>query len=125
MELFEPDFLGTRLSPRELRRYAADLGLAIDLYQPFRDFEGVSDERLARNLERAERKFDLMEALGVPLGPWSAQTSPRQRSTTTSLPRCSYASWRSVLSAGQGCVRGLALGKRRRLRARVVDRRTG
>lgn len=67
VELFEADFLGTRLSPRELRRYTADLGLAIDLYQPFRDFEGVSDERLARNLKRAERKFDLMEALGVPL----------------------------------------------------------
>lgn len=67
VELFEPDFLGTRLSPRELRRYTADLGLAIDLYQPFRDFEGVSEERLARNLQRAERKFELMETLGASL----------------------------------------------------------
>ena len=67
VELFEPDFLGTRLHPRELRRYTSDLGLAIDLYQPFRDFEGVSDERLERNLERAERKFDLMESLGASL----------------------------------------------------------
>ncbi|MGH2860450.1 MAG: bifunctional sugar phosphate isomerase/epimerase/4-hydroxyphenylpyruvate dioxygenase family protein [Solirubrobacteraceae bacterium] len=76
IELFEPDFLGTRLHPRELRRYAADLGLAIDLYQPFRDLEGVSGERLARNLERAERKFELMEALGVELMLVCSNVSP-------------------------------------------------
>lgn len=76
IELFEPDFLGTRLHPPELRRYAADLGLEIALYQPFRDFEGVSAERLARNLERAERKFDLMEALGAELMLVCSNVSP-------------------------------------------------
>lgn len=76
VELFEPDFLGTRLRPPELRRYAADLGLAMDLYQPFRDFEGVSAERLARNLERAERKFELMEALGAELMLVCSNVSP-------------------------------------------------
>jgi 4-hydroxyphenylpyruvate dioxygenase len=45
----------------------ADLGLRIDMFQPFRDFDGVSPEQLLRNLERAERKFDVMEQLGTDL----------------------------------------------------------
>jgi 4-hydroxyphenylpyruvate dioxygenase len=45
----------------------ADLGIAITLFQPFRDFEGCRRDRLARNLERAERKFDLMQELGTDL----------------------------------------------------------
>jgi len=44
---------------------AADLGLAIMLYQPFRDFEAMPRDQLARNLARAERKFDVMAELGV------------------------------------------------------------
>ncbi len=46
---------------------ADDLGLSIDLFQPFRDFEGVGAAQLQRNLDRAERKFDLMQELGAPL----------------------------------------------------------
>ena len=46
-------------------RGAADLGLQIMLFQPFRDFEGVSPARLVRNLERARRKFELMHELGT------------------------------------------------------------
>lgn len=65
VELFEPDLIGSRLSPPEVREAAAALGLSIDLYQPLRDFDGVSDAQLARNLRRAEAKFDVMEALGV------------------------------------------------------------
>jgi 4-hydroxyphenylpyruvate dioxygenase len=42
-------------------------GIAITLFQPFRDFEGCRRDRLARNLERAERKFDLMQELGTDL----------------------------------------------------------
>jgi 4-hydroxyphenylpyruvate dioxygenase len=67
VEVFESDLLFFTGAPREVRRYAADVGLTIDLFQPFRDFEGVSDEKLRRNLDRAERKFDLMEQLGAPL----------------------------------------------------------
>ena len=47
VELFEPDLLGSRLSPAEIGACAAGLGLSIDLYQPFRDFEAVS-RRAAR-----------------------------------------------------------------------------
>src|SRR5690606_3094961 len=44
-----------------------DLGLTISLFQPFRDFEGCRRDRLTRNLDRAERKFDLMQELGTDL----------------------------------------------------------
>jgi 3-dehydroshikimate dehydratase len=67
IEVFENDLIHFSGSPAELRTIAADLGLGIDLYQPFRDFEGVPDAMLARNLDRAERKFDVMEALGAPM----------------------------------------------------------
>lgn len=67
VEIFENDLLFHTGPARDVRRYASDLGLSIDLFQPFRDFEGVSDEQLKRNLDRAERKFDLMEELGAPL----------------------------------------------------------
>ncbi|MBV9604426.1 MAG: sugar phosphate isomerase/epimerase and 4-hydroxyphenylpyruvate domain-containing protein [Solirubrobacterales bacterium] len=67
VELFEPDLIGSRLSPREIRLRAAELDLAIDLYQPFRDFEGVQPGRLEGNLRRAEAKFEVMQELGATL----------------------------------------------------------
>jgi len=65
IELFENDLIVAPWSPRDVRRRCADLGLGIDLYQPFRDFEAVPADRLVANLARAERKFDLMAELGV------------------------------------------------------------
>ncbi|MEV0347493.1 TIM barrel protein [Nonomuraea sp. NPDC050680] len=67
VEIFENDLLVSPLSPEEVRGRAGDLGLGIDLYQPFRDFEAVPGDVLARNLRRAERKFELMERLGATL----------------------------------------------------------
>jgi 4-hydroxyphenylpyruvate dioxygenase len=67
VEIFENDLLFHGGTVRDIRRYATDLGLTIDLFQPFRDFEGVSDDQHKRNLARAERKFDLMGELGAPL----------------------------------------------------------
>ncbi|MDF2574350.1 MAG: sugar phosphate isomerase/epimerase and 4-hydroxyphenylpyruvate protein [Agromyces sp.] len=64
-ELFENDLVTSMLSPEEVRSRADDLGLTIDLYQPFRDFEGVTATQLHANLSRAERKFELMHRLGV------------------------------------------------------------
>lgn len=63
-EVFEPDFVSSPLSPGELATRAGDLGLTIDLYQPFRDLDSTDDEQFARNLIRAERKFDIMAQLG-------------------------------------------------------------
>ncbi|WAH59556.1 bifunctional sugar phosphate isomerase/epimerase/4-hydroxyphenylpyruvate dioxygenase family protein [Pseudomonas silvicola] len=67
VEIFENDLLYYDGSPREIRQMCADLGIAITLFQPFRDFEGCRRDRLARNIERAERKFDLMQELGTDL----------------------------------------------------------
>lgn len=65
VELFEPDLIGSRLSPEEVGARATDLGLSIDLYQPFRDFEAVGPEQLQHNLRRAEAKFEVMRRLGA------------------------------------------------------------
>jgi len=65
VELFENDLITTALSPAQVRREAADLGLTIDLYQPFRDLDSSSGERFRANLRRAERKFALMHELGA------------------------------------------------------------
>jgi 4-hydroxyphenylpyruvate dioxygenase len=65
VELFEADLLGSPLRPADVRERAAELGLTIDLYQPFRDFEAVAPAQLERNLRRAEHKLDVMGALGA------------------------------------------------------------
>jgi 4-hydroxyphenylpyruvate dioxygenase len=67
VEIFENDLLYYDGSPRNVRQMCADLGIAITLFQPFRDFEGCRRERLQRNVDRAERKFDLMQELGTDL----------------------------------------------------------
>jgi 4-hydroxyphenylpyruvate dioxygenase len=65
VEIFEGDLITCRLPPADVRLRAADLGLAIMLYQPFRDFEAVPDALFRQNLRRAERKFELMTSLGA------------------------------------------------------------
>jgi 4-hydroxyphenylpyruvate dioxygenase len=65
VEIFENDLLYFDGSPADVRRIAEDLGLKIMLFQPFRDFDGVSPERLERNLDRAKRKFEVMHELGT------------------------------------------------------------
>ncbi|MEV7553211.1 TIM barrel protein [Amycolatopsis sp. NPDC089917] len=65
VEIFENDLIASRRSPSEIRGLCAELGLTIDLYQPFRDFEAVPPDVLQANLRRARRKFDLMAELGA------------------------------------------------------------
>jgi 3-dehydroshikimate dehydratase len=67
VEIFEPNLRSYGGSARDIGRYAKNLGLSVELFQPLRDFEGVSDEQLQRNLDRAEAAFDTMEDLGAPL----------------------------------------------------------
>jgi 4-hydroxyphenylpyruvate dioxygenase len=77
IELFENDLVVTPWTPREVRTRCADLGLTIDLYQPFRDFEAVSPDQLQANLTRAEHKFDVMAELGVDLILVCSSVSPK------------------------------------------------
>ena len=67
VELCEPDFIGFRGTPREVRSIVDDLGIGIDLYRPFRDANDGFDATLPRALDRAERKFDLLAELGAPM----------------------------------------------------------
>jgi 4-hydroxyphenylpyruvate dioxygenase len=79
IELFEPDFTHWNGSAAGLAALCADLGLAIELFQPFRDFEGMPDAQFRRSLDRAERKFDLMQALRCPLMLVCSNVSPLAR----------------------------------------------
>jgi 4-hydroxyphenylpyruvate dioxygenase len=65
VEIFEPDLVASPMSPAQVRRRCAELGLRVELYQPFRDLDSTDPGRFAANLRRAERKFDLMAELGV------------------------------------------------------------
>jgi 4-hydroxyphenylpyruvate dioxygenase len=65
VEIFENDLVVSPWSPKQISDRCAELGLSIDLYQPFRDFEAVPPDVLAANLRRAEHKFDVMAELGA------------------------------------------------------------
>lgn len=67
VEIFENDLVFCTLSPREIRSMTDDLGLTIDLFQPFRDLEGVDEAQFLKNLDRAQRKFDVMGELNAPM----------------------------------------------------------
>lgn len=67
LELFEQDLLVTDETPAAVRRMIEDHGLALTLYQPFRDFETLPEPYRAAAFDRAERKFDLMQQLGADL----------------------------------------------------------
>jgi 4-hydroxyphenylpyruvate dioxygenase len=75
-ELFENDLLFFDGSARDVRHMADQLGLKNVLFQPFRDFEAVPDEVFRRNLDRAERKFDLMAELDTRLMLVCSNVSP-------------------------------------------------
>ena len=65
VEIFEPDLVASPASPEEIVALADRLGLSLDLYQPFRDAEGVTEEEFERVLRRARAKFVLMQRLGI------------------------------------------------------------
>jgi 4-hydroxyphenylpyruvate dioxygenase len=67
IEMFENDLLTFDGSPADVRAIAEGLGLTITIFQPFRDFEAMPEPQRTRNMDRAERKFDVMQALGTDL----------------------------------------------------------
>jgi 4-hydroxyphenylpyruvate dioxygenase len=67
VEIFENDLLTFDGSPADVRSIANGLGLAITCFQPFRDFEAMPEPQRSRNLDRAQRKFDVMLQLGAEL----------------------------------------------------------
>ena len=67
VEIFENDLLTFDGSPTDVRYLAESLDLAITCFQPFRDFEAMPEPQRSRNMDRAERKFDVMQQLGAEL----------------------------------------------------------
>ncbi|MCK9793455.1 sugar phosphate isomerase/epimerase and 4-hydroxyphenylpyruvate domain-containing protein [Isoptericola sp. 4D.3] len=67
VEIFEPDLVVSDRSPEEIRALADRLGLRLEMYQPFRDFEGVAPPLLEDNLRRARERFTTMRRLGTDL----------------------------------------------------------
>jgi 4-hydroxyphenylpyruvate dioxygenase len=76
VEIFENDLLTFEGTPADVRKAARDLGLEITIFQPFRDFEAMPEPQRARNMDRAERKFDVMQALGTDLVLVCSNTQP-------------------------------------------------
>lgn len=76
IEIFENDFLAFDGSPADAGKMARDAGLAITLFQPFRDFEGLPEPQRSRAFDRAERKFDVMHELGTDLMLVCSSVSP-------------------------------------------------
>ena len=76
VEIFENDLLTFEGTPADVRKAARDLGLEIAIFQPFRDFESMPEPQRARNMDRAERKFDVMQALGTDLVLVCSNTQP-------------------------------------------------
>lgn len=67
VEIFEPDLVSAPLGPTRIRERCADLGLGVDLYQPFRDAEGLSPSAFERALRRLDAKLAVMQHLGTDL----------------------------------------------------------
>jgi 4-hydroxyphenylpyruvate dioxygenase len=67
IEIFEQDFIAEQGTPREIGQMIRDHGLEITLFQPFRDFEGLTGSLRDKAFERARLKFDTMCELGTDL----------------------------------------------------------
>lgn len=76
LEITESDLLTYDGPTEDVRQMAEGLGLTIDLYQPFRDFEAAPAAERQHNLDRAERKFDVMQTLGTKLLLVCSNTQP-------------------------------------------------
>jgi 4-hydroxyphenylpyruvate dioxygenase len=67
VEIFDNDLIASPLTPAEVARRCADLGLRIELFQPVRDVEGVRLEGFPAVVRRVARKLDVAAALGAPV----------------------------------------------------------
>lgn len=65
VEIFEQDLDSHKGSALEVRNIAADLGLEIMAFGPFRDFEGAPESQRTKIFDRAREKLSLMNDLGV------------------------------------------------------------
>jgi 4-hydroxyphenylpyruvate dioxygenase-like putative hemolysin/sugar phosphate isomerase/epimerase len=64
VEILEYDLVMSPWSPRRVRDEAANLGLSVEVYQPFH-VEAVPPDLFEASLRHAERKFEVLEELGA------------------------------------------------------------
>jgi len=65
VELLEDDLRRSAMSPGQVADRCRDLGLSIDLYQPFRRAEGVGEQEFVDVLDRFRRRLAVMRDLGA------------------------------------------------------------
>ena len=86
VEIFESDLVNTPFPAEHIRDQAADLGLSVEAYQPFRDFEAMPPT--ASRPDSSGPSASSTSWSGSPRTPcWCARTSPRPRLATTPWPR--------------------------------------
>lgn len=103
VEIFENELAFFDGEPRDVRELIGQLGLGVSLFQPFFDFEAVPDAVFAKNLDRAERKFDLMLELGAPMMLVSSNASAH------AIPDDARAAAQLAAMADRAAQRGLRL----------------
>ena len=67
VEIFDQDLLCSLWTPRRIRERCDELGLKIEMLQPFRDLEGTTEAQHVRAIRRFEGKLDIMAELGTDL----------------------------------------------------------
>lgn len=67
VEIFDQDLVNSLWTPRRVRERCDELGLRIEMLQPFRDLEALPAADHALALRRFEGKLDIMEQLGTDL----------------------------------------------------------
>ena len=67
VEIFDQDLLCSLWTPRRIRERCDELGLKIEMLQPFRDLEGMTEAQHAQAMRRFEGKLDIMAELGTDL----------------------------------------------------------
>ena len=65
VEIYEPDLIGFAGSAREIGELATSLGLAVDVLQPFHDFEGLNGGARTAAFARLDQKLQVMQDLGA------------------------------------------------------------
>lgn len=67
VEIFDQDLITSLWTPARIRERCAELGLTIEMLQPFRDLEGMTPSQHARAMRRFAGKLDIMAELGTDL----------------------------------------------------------
>ena len=128
VEIFEPDLVASPLSPAQLRARCAELGLSIDLYQPFRDFDAAEPGPAGREPApgRAQVRHHAAE-LGTDLILVCSSVSPDALDDDDGIAEQLHTlASRAAERGPAGVLRGAGLGPvRQHLRAVLGDRAPG